>query len=158
MFTAYIWSIYNYGRGFWIFRMFNVYLPFGSKGYIRYGYSGFFDSLNKIYLRCGRDILGLKSSSYGRAVLVSLGWLSLMYRLLHIVVMWYLKVRGGLVDPTLVNHFIVLHTDDELWGLNTYYKHVDYLVNYLGDFIGVNLLELPPLIKIKPCLPEIERI
>ena len=87
-----------YGSENWIFLVkTKVHLKKKPRGKYKEAY----ESMEKLYLRCARLILGAQQNPSNDAVLVRLGWLPLDYLLMYRAIVWFLKGRQGLAGPAL---------------------------------------------------------
>ena len=102
-----------YATPVWVFTVVDA-REFPDGDLIRHGYKGIFRDSERLYYRAGRLILGALSTAHGDSVLVNLRWLPFVYRIIHLGLMWYLKIVHGRVDSLLVTNRSDCIAADEL--------------------------------------------
>ena len=115
IFKIWILPVIEYGSPIWIFRIrdfrcFHIDAPILGK------YKNSFGQINKFYLKCARNVLGVPPGSGNLAVLVRLGWLPLDYFLAMRACVWYLKVINGEAGVSVKKLAFDIYAEAELWS------------------------------------------
>ena len=85
-------------------------------------------------------VLGLRPNSFGVDALVNIVWLSLLHRLIFRALLWFPKIRRGLVDPMLVGSYNQYTGDNLDWRRTPFYYPATVL---LARFVPGRLADLP---------------
>ena len=139
-FQTYVWPRFIFTEPLWIFR---IKSPFYYSAPFVYGYKTRFESLERLYLKCAKRILGVYPNTANLAVLVRLGWLPLEYKLALNAVMWCFRMLRGVGGPTLNAFYSMLQCDpDRLGRTATLQPAIDF-VTHLNSFTDIDLFEVP---------------
>ena len=144
-FQTYIWPRFIFSEPLWIFR---IKTPFRYSADFEYGYKTIFEKLERLYISCGRKILGAYPTTSGLSVLVRLGWLPLEYRLALNAIMWCMRILNNKAGRTLNAFYSSINTDPLLLSHTATIQPAIDFVNYLNNFSSENLFNIPfPRIK-----------
>ena len=143
MFKIWILPVFDYASPVWIFRIrdlrcFHFESPLLTK------YKKPFGKLNKFYMKCARNVLGVPPGTGNMAVLVRLGWLPLDYFLALRACVWYLKVIKGEAGLAAKRLVVDTFADDELWTNTCLFKPAFSLLTRLSKLTGINIFDLSP--------------